>query len=236
MQRSLLFATILVTSLAAAPVFAQTTATAEQTTTSASSGDLKPLDIKLPKPTFVGTPPNMKVENLEPPSKPREPFMAPAGTTNLAYQKDVSASDEEPVIGEIELVTDGDKEASDGSYVEFGPGLQWVQVDLGQVSEVYAVVVWHFHSQARVYHDVIIRLSDDPDFVSNVTTIFNNDHDNSSKLGLGKDMAYIETNEGKLVDAKGAKARYVRFYSNGNTANEMNHMIEVEVYGRPAAN
>ena len=45
---------------------------------------------------------------------------------------------------------------------------------------------------------------------------------------------WIETNEGRLIDAKGVKGRYVRLYSNGNTSNDMNHYIEIEVYGRPA--
>jgi hypothetical protein len=34
------------------------------------------------------------------------------------------------------------------------------------------------------------------------------------------------------VSGKGTKGRYVRLYSNGSTANEMNHYIEVEVYGK----
>jgi hypothetical protein len=47
-------------------------------------------------------------------------------------------------------------------------------------------------------------------------------------------MNYVETSEGRLVDAKGAIARYVRLYSNGNNADEMNHYVEIEVFGRPA--
>jgi hypothetical protein len=47
-------------------------------------------------------------------------------------------------------------------------------------------------------------------------------------------MNYVETAEGKLVDAKGAKARYVRLWSKGSNANELNHYVEVEVFGRPA--
>jgi len=51
----------------------------------------------------------------------------------------------------------------------------------------------------------------------------------------GKARHYTETNEGKLIDvlARGIKARYVRLYSNGNTSNDLNHYIEVEVYGKP---
>ena len=43
-----------------------------------------------------------------------------------------------------------------------------------------------------------------------------------------------EVAEGKLFDPKGAKGRYVRLYSNGNTTNDLTHYVEVEVYGRPA--
>jgi len=191
------------------------------------------LKLDLPKPMFVGTPKNIVSDNLDPNTgKNRPPFMVPKGLTNLAAEKPVSASDEEPIIGELEMLTDADKEGADGSFVEFGPGVQWVQVDLGATCEIFAVVAWHYHSQARLYHDVIARVSDDKDFIK-YTEIFNNDHDNTAKLGIGKNFDYIETNEGKLMDAKGAKGRYVRLYSNGNTSNDMNHMIEVEVWGRP---
>jgi len=37
-----------------------------------------------------------------------------------------------------------------------------------------------------------------------------------------------------LIDAKNVKGRFVRLYSNGNTANKLNHYIEVEVWGKPA--
>lgn len=193
------------------------------------------LEIKLPKPMFVGTPRNIQSDNLEKPTGiKRPPFMAPAGTKNVALGKSVSGSDQDPVIGEMQQITDGDKEAIDGSYVEFGPGLQHVQIDLGADHNIYALFVWHYHQQARVYKDVVVQVADDPDFIMNVRTLFSNDHDNSSGLGVGKDQEYIETYEGKLIDAKGEKARYVRLYSNGNTANDMNHYIEVEVYGKPA--
>lgn len=193
-----------------------------------------PIEIKLPKPMFVGTPQDARVPNLEKPTgKPRPLFLAPAGTKNVAAGKPVSSSDEEPIIGEIKMITDGDKEAADGSYVELGPMLQHVTIDLEAVCEIYAIVVWHYHKQARVYYDVVMQVADDPDFISNVKTLFNNDIDNSAGLGVGQNMHYTETNEGKLIDAKGVRARYVRLYSNGNTGNDLNHYIEVEVYGKP---
>jgi hypothetical protein len=193
------------------------------------------LKIQLPKPMFVGTPRNIRTPNLETVTgRPRGPFMVPAGTALLSVGKPVTSSDKEPVIGEVSYVTDGQKSGEDGYYVELGPMLQWVQIDLGKSCELQAIVAWHYHSQARVYRDVVVQVSDDKDFISGVTTVFNNDHDNTSGLGAGKDKEYIETFDGKLFDPKGVKARYVRFYSGGNTSNDMNHYVEIEVYGLPA--
>jgi hypothetical protein len=200
-----------------------------------AAGNLVPIPIQLPKPMFEGTPQNLSVPNLQKPlGKPREPFLAPAGVVNVAKGKKVTSSDMEPVIGEIEQITDADKKGAEGSFVELGPGVQWVQVDLGAPHEIYAILFWHFHKTPRVYMDVVVQLADDAGFKTNVRTVFNNDHDNTSGLGAGKDMNFVETSEGKLVDAKGAKARYVRLYSRGNNANELNHYVEVEVFGRPA--
>lgn len=202
---------------------------------------LVPMDIKLPKPLFQGTPKNIKagptMEKYD--EKPRAPFMAPEGVVNLAAKKKVTSSDSQPIIGELTMLTDGDKEGSDGSFVELGPDKQWVQIDLGAPSAIYAFVVWHYHGEARVYHDVVIQVADDADFIENVKTVFNNDFDNSAGLGVGKNMEYIEDFRGKLIDArdeKGApvKGRFVRLYSKGNTSNDMNHYVEVEVFGKPA--
>jgi len=201
----------------------------------AQSAGLVPIPIELPKPMFQGTPQNISVPNLEKPlGRARDPFLAPAGVKNVAVDQPVTSSDMEPIIGDIEQVTDGDKSGAEGSYVELGPGLQQVTIDLGKPHEIYAVLFWHFHRTARAYLDVVVQVADDEGFEKNVRTLFNNDHDNSSGLGAGSDMNYVETAEGKLVDAKGNVARYVRLYSNGNNANELNHYVEVEVFGRPA--
>ena len=197
--------------------------------------DKEELKLKLPKPMFIGTPTNIKSPNLEPiTGKSRGPFMVPKGTKLLSLKRPVTSSDRQPVIGELEMITDGEKEGGDGYFVELGPAKQWVQVDLGASYALHAILAWHYHSQARVYRDVIVQVSDDKDFLKGVTTVFNNDHDNSSGLGIGKDKEYIEVAEGKLVDPKGVKGRYVRLYSNGNTTNDLNHYVEVEVYGTSA--
>ena len=204
--------------------------------TAAVAQDKVVLNTKLPPPLFVGTPVPINVPNLEPPIRGKRPdFLVPAGTINLARNKKVSSSDDSPDVGTLDLVDDGDKAGDEGSWVELGPGKQWVQIDLAKKANIYAVLVWHFHSQARVYRDVVVQVSDDPTFKSGVTTIFNNDFHGDLGLGSGKDLNYIETYQGKLIDAKGVSGRYVRLYSNGNTANKLNHYIEVEVWGKPAA-
>ena len=201
----------------------------------ASAQDKVPLKTELPKPLFVGTPVPVKLSNLEPPREGKRPdFLVPAGTTNLALGKKVTSSDKEPVMGTIDLVTDGDKAGDEGSWVELAPGKQWVQIDLEKPANIYAILVWHYHSQARVYLDVVVQVSDDTEFTKDVTTVFNADAQNELGLGAGKDLAYIESYEGKLIDAKGVKGRYVRLYSKGNTTNKLNHYIEVEVFGKPA--
>jgi hypothetical protein len=200
----------------------------------ALSQDKVPLKTQLPRPLFVGTPVPLNVPNLEPPMKGRRPdFMVPAGTLNLAKGKKVASSDNNPVVGTLDLVTDGDKAGDEGSWVELGPGKQWVQIDLSKSANVYAVLLWHFHSQARVYRDVVVQVSNDPSFKSGATTVFNNDFKGELGLGTGKDLNYVETYQGKLIDAKGVNGRYVRLYSNGNTTNKLNDYIEVEVWGKP---
>ena len=193
------------------------------------------LKLKLPKPMFIGTPTNIKSPNLEPVTgKSRGPFMVPAGTKLLSLKRPVTASDTQPVIGELDMITDGEKEGGDGYFIELGPGKQWVQIDLGAPYALHAILAWHYHSQARVYRDVVVQVSDNKDFLKSVQTVFNNDHDNSSGLGVGKDKEFIEVAEGRLFDPKGVKGRYVRLYSNGNTTNDLNHYVEIEVYGTPA--
>ena len=208
-------------------------AVAEQNT-GTNKAQMVPLKIELPGPMYKGTEEPIRVDNLRKlDTGARPPFLAPVGTINVALCKPVTASDEEPILGEIEMITDGDKEAADGSFVELAPSLQDVTIDLEKPHEIFAVLVWHYHQQARAYIDVIVQTADDPDFITNVTTLFNNDMDNSAGLGIGTDMHYVETHKGELIDARGVKARYVRLYSNGNTTDDLNHYVEVEVYGKP---
>ncbi|MEX0325574.1 MAG: hypothetical protein AB3N33_05750 [Puniceicoccaceae bacterium] len=191
------------------------------------------LTTEIPPELIEGTPAPIKVPNLVQAPTTAPTLVVPEGTVLLSAGKEVTGSDDFPIIGELFYLTDGDKEAGEGYFTEFMDGLQWVQVDLGQSAAISAVWVWHFHSQKRAYHDVIVQVSDDPEFQSGVTTLFNNDYDNSAGLGKGSDNPYVESRFGKLINGNGAAGQYVRLYSDGNTSNDMNHYIEVEVFGIP---
>jgi len=189
-----------------------------------------PLIIKYPKALFIGTPVPMNEPNIcKPTGKPPETPMMPVGTVNLALGKLVTSNGS---LKDLDMITDGDKRGDDGRDVSIGTGLKWVQIDLEAACSISAIGVWHYHKQARAYRDVVVHVSNDPDFIES-KTIFNADHDNSSGLGIGEDMGYVETRHGKLIwCATPQTVRYVRLYSKGNTSSDFNHYIEVEVYGR----
>ncbi len=199
-------------------------------------GDLAPLPLQLPMPTQKGTPDNLlsgpNIEKLS--DQPRPPFMTPKGVKNVAFQKKVAGSDQNPITGTLDQVTDGQKEAFDDQVVEMRKGPQYVQIDLGGVYAIYAIVIWHDHRWVQVFRDVVVQVADDPDFTRNVRALFNNDMDNSSGLGVGTEREYFETKEGKLIDAKGVKARYLRCYTKGSNMSAINCCQEIEVYGLPA--
>ena len=197
--------------------------------------DKEPIKIDLPDANFAGTPFEYISDNLEPYDfHDRPPFLAPKGTELVSKGKPVTSSAKAPLFGELKMLVDGDKSYTKSSLVELPEGLQWVQIDLGAEYETYAILLWHFHQDKRVYFDNVIQTSDDPEFKTGVTTLYSTDYDNSTGLGVGKDKEYIESYKGRLIDAKGVKARYVRCYTNGNNNDEKNHYIEIEVFGKPA--
>ena len=198
---------------------------------------LVPLPIKLPKRTFNpndGFTSIHSIENFKPDRRsPRPHLLVPGDVTNVALNKPVTASTDPPVKGTLAQIVDGNKEPTMRSEVDLGRKTQWVQIDLESPHELFAILFWHYHWQERVYFDVVVQVADDPGFTQNVRTLFNNDDDNSSGLGAGRDQHYRETYEGKLVNAGREVAQYVRLSSNENTLNDRSHYQEVEVYGRP---
>ena len=190
----------------------------------------------LPPPHSSGTPKEIKSDNLEPdpgPGKLRPPIMVPVGfDKKLTTEETKVTTSEEAVTGDNEYVVDADKTPDATCMLQLPGGVQWVQLDLGAEKTVSAVCVWHDQGDDRVYKDVIVQLSNDEKFSKDVTTIFNNDHDNSAKLGKGTDKEYRERNDGRPIDGKLTKARYVRCYSNGSSSEPVNNYIEIEVFGK----
>lgn len=168
----------------------------------------------------------------------RAPFLAPPGIVNLALDKPVTSSiEDEPIIGEYSQITDGVKKSGDFDYVELDPGPQHVQIDLGATHTIFCVVVWHYYKNPIIYKDVIIQASNDPEFETGVVTLFNNDDDESSELGAGKDTAYFARWWGEVADARGpdregTPCRYIRVYTNGGYNDEETRFVEIAVYGK----
>lgn len=200
------------------------------------AADKVPLPLKLPMPSFKGTPADLpKGDYIEPYSdKPRPAFLAPAGVQNVALNKKVTSSDKSPISGTLSQVTDGNKEALDDAVIELHRSVQWVQIDLEKAAEIHAIVIWHDFRYVQAFRSVVVQVADDPDFTTNVRTLFNNDYENNAGLGIGTDKQYFENNQGKLIDAKGVKARYLRFYSRGSNASGLNCYTEIEVWALPA--
>ena len=200
---------------------------------------LVPLNLNIPKEIFCCLIyPWFEEPNVEEFSRKslheRPAFMVPRGTENLAAHRPVTSNESLPIMGDLEMVSDRDIRGEDGYQVDIGFGLKWIQIDLEQSAPIYAIVVWHNWRQGQfysIYRDVIVQVSDDPEFKRNVRTLFNNDHDNSSELGRGKDKGYLASRYGKIIDAGGVRARYIRLYSNGSTNSDYNQYSEVAVYG-----
>jgi hypothetical protein len=201
-----------------------------------AADDTVPLTIKWPMPTLKGTPDDLPtgphIEKL--PDKAPPPVMVPKGAVNVAKGKKVTGSDKNPITGNLSQITDGDREAFDDQVVEMRKGTQWIQIDLEGDYAIHAVAIWHDHRWIQVFRDVVVQVAEDADFTKNVQTIFNNDLDNSSGLGIGTNKEYFETQWGKVMAAKGEKARYVRCYTKGSNMSALNCIQEVDVYALPA--
>src|SRR5581483_361272 len=162
----------------------------------ADDAPLVPLNLKLPAPAFIGTPSDLPVASTveKPTGKPRPPLMVPPGLANVALAKHVTSSSANIASDDLQKITDGDKETRESSVVLLRKGPQWVQIDLGQSEQIFAIVVWHNHDAPKVYHGVVIQVSDDAAFKNDVHTVFNNDHANLDGQGVGPDREYFETN------------------------------------------
>ena len=111
-------------------------------------------------------------------------------------------------------------------------------IDLEAEKNINKVILWHYaEGNNRIYEDVIIQFSNDPEFKTGVVTVFNNDTDNSCGQGAGSDALYTENTEGTVFEFPAVKARCFRTWVNGfhttssQTKRPYAHWQEVEIYG-----
>ncbi|WP_053372829.1 S-layer homology domain-containing protein [Paenibacillus sp. FJAT-27812] len=169
------------------------------------------------------------------PAKPPEPILSPVILKNAAAGVELTTNG--TVVDSV-YATDGVTDNLD-LLTDAGSGLTYIQLDFGASKPINAVNLWHYYGDGRTYHDVIVQLSDDPAFAES-TTVFNNDADGSAGLGIGTDLEYAETSEGKAISFEAVSGRYLRVYSNGSTkqngdVNPYNHYIEVQAWAEPPA-
>jgi RHS repeat-associated protein len=145
--------------------------------------------------------------------------------SNIARSKTVTGS---VTVTSAAYATDGTVNTS--QYTSIGSNSQWAKVDFGQSQYIDKVKLWRYFGDTRKYKDVVIQFSNDANFANGVTTVFNNDTDNSAGQGTGTDTEYTETNQGKTITFRPIYARYIRLWSNGNTVTANNHIVELEVY------
>ena len=199
------------------------------------AGDKVPLVLKLPNAAFKSTPidlpANMKVEPIS--DKPRAEILVPKGCENLAAGIVPTSSDTNAGAAKLGKITDGKKDFYEESIVLLRKGVQHVQLELKKPAEIHAIVIWHAHDTQKVYRNVVVQVADDAEFTQNMRTLYNNDTENKAGQGAGTDRQYYESAEGRLIEAKGAKAQFVRMWSRGNTESALNEYTEVEVWGKP---
>jgi uncharacterized protein YjdB len=154
-------------------------------------------------------------------------YTAIAETQNAASGKSITSS---KAFKNSSFITDNDKNTE--NYADSYPnkGVQWVQIDLGAPYNINNIKLWHYFGDARKYHDVIVQLSNSSTFSTGITTVFNNDTNNSARRGKGTDSEYAESSSGLNITFNTVNARYARFYSNGCTANDWNHYVEIAIY------
>jgi hypothetical protein len=197
---------------------------------SASADDKMPLALSFPAPTLKGTPEDLPKNDLIEATPEKPPVvMVEKGVKNVAKGKTVTSS-VPPFTGDLKQITDGQKDATDADAVEFKKGVQWIQVDLGKSYPISAIAMWHDHRYIQVMHGIIVQVSDDAEFKTGVTTIFNNDRENTSSQGVGTNKEYFETYQGKVIEVKDVKGRYVRGYTHGSSQGALNAWQELEVY------
>ncbi|WP_309122808.1 fibronectin type III domain-containing protein [Paenibacillus sp.] len=143
----------------------------------------------------------------------------------------------------LTILTDGVRTTSEYALISTSSGAKYVQLNLGEPHSITKLNLLNDYNpdSPRIGKDIIVQLSNDPAFASGVTTVYNNDADNSAGQGAGSDAEYTEPSSGAgLTVTLGSPvtAQYVRYWANGHTRtqtsayNAVNTPVEVEVYAQ----
>ena len=185
----------------------------------------------------------------------------PSGSTNLAFRRPITTNFPAPIVGRLDMITDGNKGVvtypdgrlryidADNCYVEFSPsipsvageestelGPRFVQFDFQESTCFDAIWIWAGYREHGydVVRKLVVQISQDPNFATNTTTVFNCDTDNSLGFGLGQDRPFASSRFGKLIPIKATLGRFVRIWCNGSVMIPWEtRLVEIEIYGRP---
>lgn len=114
-----------------------------------------------------------------------------------------------------------DEDTATANYLEQGLTPQaptYFQIDLGNAYSIDKIQVWHYYSDGRTYYSTKTEVSEDG---INWFIVYD-----SAASGT-----YAETSSGKTFTFSLRKARYIRDWLNGSTANTGNHWVELKVWG-----
>ena len=121
--------------------------------------------------------------------------------------------------GSAEQVVDGKTD----SHFGYGrPGEAWVQVDLKATVELTQLKVWHYFRDRRAYDGNRIAVSETGAFAGEELVVYDSDLDGT----------YRETADGKAFCFEPVRARHIRNWLDGNSANATSQWIESQAFGR----
>jgi hypothetical protein len=211
--------------------------------------------------SLSGVTPEQVGEPFDLPPSEAPTLKLPSGSTNLAYGRSITTNFPDPIMGQLDMITDGNKGVltysdgrlryidADNCYVEFSPsihsmsgdeftklGPRFVQFDFQESNFFDAIWIWAGYRDHGydVVRKLVIQISQDPKFATNPTTVFNCDTDNSLGFGLGSDRPFASSRFGKLIRIKPTLGRYVRIWCNGSVMfPRETRLVEIEIYGRP---
>ena len=148
-----------------------------------------------------------------------EDLLSPSNFSNVALGKPFSTNGRLDTSRSANVITDDNIDSANYVHVHADGQPRYVEIDLGYEVDIHLVKVWHYYADNRTYYDTKTELSLDGNLWH---TIFDS----------AIDGTYVESNIGKeCVLSTPIKARYVRDWVKGSSANIGNHWVEIQAFG-----